>query len=227
MRKLVEGIHQFRKDTFFSKKELFERLSQGQNPEVLFITCSDSRINPNLITHTEPGELFIIRNAGNLVPPHGTTLSGEIATIEYAVSELRVEDIVVCGHTLCGAMNGLLAGTENLSHLPALVSWLNLAATTKKLVEEVYAPQGLSQEDLINIAIQENVLVQLEHLRTLPIVATALTKGELKLHGWVYKIQTGEVFGYDPDLGQFGRISEVSDLNGTVGRPGLSETTSI
>lgn len=226
MKDLVKGLHQFRTETFISQKELFERLSQGQSPDALFITCSDSRIIPNLITQTDPGDLFLIRNAGNIVPAHGTTVSGEVATIEYAVCELKIKDIIVCGHTLCGAMKGLLS-EEPLDHMPTLKKWLDYAATTKQLIKDIYSKEIDDKEVLLNIATQENVLVQLEHLRTIPAVASSLTQGHLNLHGWVYKIQTGEVFAYDPDLGQFNRLSEVSNLEGTSGRFKLSESASI
>jgi hypothetical protein len=106
MQKLITGVHDFQNRVFDKHRELFERLSQGQNPEALFITCSDSRINPNMITQTEPGDLFILRNAGNIVPPFGATNGGEAGTIEFAVSALGVRDIIVCGHSLCGAMKG-------------------------------------------------------------------------------------------------------------------------
>ena len=109
MQKLIQGLHRFQRDLFGSQRELFERLAQGQHPEVLFITCSDSRINPNLLTQTQPGELFILRNAGNIVPPYGAVQGGEAATIEFAVAGLGVKDIIVCGHSHCGAMKGLLA----------------------------------------------------------------------------------------------------------------------
>ena len=112
MQKLVEGIHQFQNDIFSSKQRLFERLVDGQHPLALFITCSDSRIDPSLLTQTEPGELFIMRNAGNIVPPYGTINGGEAATIEFAVSALGVKDIVICGHSHCGAMNGVLKPRE-------------------------------------------------------------------------------------------------------------------
>ena len=108
MQKLIHGLHHFQTALFGSQRELFERLAEGQSPEVLFITCSDSRINPNLLTQTEPGELFILRNAGNIVPPYGAVQGGEAATIEFAVAGLGVKDIIVCGHSHCGAMKGLL-----------------------------------------------------------------------------------------------------------------------
>ena len=104
MQKLLEGLHHFQQNIFSSQRELFERLAKGQSPETLFITCSDSRINPNLLTQTQPGELFILRNAGNIIPPYGAANGGEGATIEYAVAVLGVKDIIVCGHAHCGAM---------------------------------------------------------------------------------------------------------------------------
>src|SRR3989338_7292856 len=127
MEKLIRGIHTFQHDYFTSQQELFERLAKGQAPETLFITCSDSRINPNLLTQTQPGELFIIRNAGNIVPAHGSGVSGEGATIEYAVAALGVKDIIICGHSHCGAMAGLLA-PESLADLPQMRNWLQHAA---------------------------------------------------------------------------------------------------
>jgi carbonic anhydrase len=108
MQKLVDGVHQFQENVFGAKQALFERLADGQQPLALFITCSDSRIDPCLLTQTQPGELFILRNAGNIVPPYGQGSGGEAATIEYAVCALKLKDIIVCGHSHCGAMNGLL-----------------------------------------------------------------------------------------------------------------------
>ncbi|MBZ0188394.1 MAG: carbonic anhydrase [Candidatus Obscuribacterales bacterium] len=214
MKKLIKGLHQFRTETFLNHKELFERLSHGQSPDALFITCSDSRINPNLITHTDPGDLFIIRNAGNIVPPQGTSVTGEIATIEYALVALGIKDIIICGHTLCGAMQGLLE--DKLESMPAVAEWLKYAEATRRLLKDVY--NDIDDPDaLATIATQENVLVQLEHLRTLPPVASALSRGKLNIHGWVYKIQTGEVFAYDPDMGQFLSISKVSVFQGAGG----------
>jgi carbonic anhydrase len=200
MQKLVEGIHHFQHNVFRSQQALFERLSQGQNPETLFITCSDSRVNPNLLTQTLPGELFILRNAGNFIPPYGAACGGEAATVEYAVAVLGVKDIIVCGHSLCGAMNGLLH-PETLDGLTAVKNWLAHAESTRRIMRENYS--SLTGERLLTAAVEENVLVQLENLRTHPAVAVALPRGQLKLHGWVYKIETGEVFAYDPGAGQF------------------------
>src|SRR5262245_42499419 len=200
MQKLVQGIHHFQSSIFASQRELFARLAKGQRPEVLFITCSDSRINPNLLTQTDPGDLFILRNAGNIVPPYGAANGGEGATIEFAVAGLGVADIIVCGHSHCGAMKGLLdPGT--LQDMPAVVLWLSHAEATRRILREKYADRSPSA--LMTTAIEENVLVQLENLRTHPCVAAGLARGKLKLHGWVFKIETGEVFTYDPERGEF------------------------
>ena len=201
MQKLVEGIHQFQNDIFSSKQRLYEGLVDAHNPLALFITCSDSRINPNLLTQTEPGELFILRNAGNIVPPYGAVEGGEAATIEYAVGALGVKDIIICGHSHCGAMGGLLDQSQ-LAKLPAVRSWLCYAESTQRIIEENYAHLTDADERL-TATVEENVLVQLEHLRTHPTVAAALGRKALILHGWVYKFETGQVFAYHPQQHQF------------------------
>lgn len=218
MQKLIQGLHQFQSNVFSSQRELFERLAQGQQPDALFITCSDSRVNPNLLTQTGPGELFILRNAGNIIPPHGASNGGEGATVEFAVAALGVKDLIVCGHSHCGAVKGLLA-PETLDELPAVKSWLGHAEATRRIVKENYS--HLDSADRLTAAIEENVLVQLENLRTHPVVAARVSRGELKLHGWVYKIETGEVFAYDPEQGQFLPLSptpvaEVPELAATA-----------
>src|SRR5688572_30910631 len=129
MQKLILGLHHFQTDVFSHRREIFERLTAGQRPEALFITCSDSRINPNQLTQTGPGELFILRNAGNIVPPYGAVHGGEAATIEYAICVLKVRDIVVCGHSHCGAMSGLL-DPDSIENLCSVKSWLNHAEAT-------------------------------------------------------------------------------------------------
>lgn len=205
MQKLIHGIHQFQHAEFQPLEGLFRQLAKGQNPETLFITCSDSRIDPGLLTQSKPGDLFILRNAGNIVPPHGAANGGEAATIEYAVAALGVKDIIICGHSHCGAMQGLLQ-PELITSLPAVTSWLSHAETTRRIVRDNYG--HLSGVPLLTATIEENVLVQLENLRTLPAVASRLIHGDLKLHGWVYKIETGEVFAFDHSCGQFMPIAE-------------------
>ncbi len=205
MQRVLRGVHHFQKENFRSLHKLFEELAERQNPDTLFVTCSDSRIDPNLLTRSKPGDLFILRNAGNIVPTHGSFQGGEAATIEYAVSALQVKDIIICGHSNCGAMMGLLE-PERVAKLPAVSSWLNHAETTRRIVMDNYA--DLKQEDLLAITIKENVLVQLENLRTLPSVASRLVRGDLRVHGWVYEIETGEVLAFDVEQGQFVAIAE-------------------
>jgi len=218
MQKLVDGIHQFQSNIFRSQRELFARLATEQNPEALFITCSDSRINPNLITQTQPGDLFIIRNAGNIVPPYGASNGGEGASIEFAVVGLGVKDIIVCGHSHCGAMKGILH-PESLEKLPLMNAWLKHAESTRWVVREQYG--NLNPEEKLDVTIQENVLRQLENLRTHPSVAVGLARGDLKLHGWVYTIETGEVFAFEPSRGQFLHVVDLVPKS----RPKLTRLT--
>ncbi|MCR9116004.1 MAG: carbonic anhydrase [bacterium] len=201
MQKLVDGIHQFQRHHFSEDQKLFESLVEGQNPLALFITCSDSRIDPSRLTRTQPGELFIQRTAGNIVPPYGAVRGGEAATIEYAVSVLKVQDLIICGHSHCGAMSGLL-DLASVEKLPAVKEYLTHAEATRRIVEENY--QHLEDSNAkLTLTVEENVLVQLENLRTHPSVAAAVGRNQLKLHGWVYKFETGDVFAFDPDKGQF------------------------
>jgi len=206
VQQLVAGVHHFKRQVFREQRELFRRLSQGQSPETLFITCSDSRIDPNLITHTDPGDLFVVRNAGNIIPAYGAASGGEIASIEFAVTGLAVADIVICGHSHCGAMKGLLH-PEYLAEMPAVGQWLAHAEATRRIVKSKYG--HLAEGERLDVAIEENVLVQIENLQTHPAVAVALAEGKLKLHAWVYDIATGEVFAYDEDAGQYVPLGEV------------------
>jgi carbonic anhydrase len=180
-------------------------LAEGQHPQTLFITCSDSRIDPNLLTNSNPGNLFILRNAGNIIPPHGAGVGGEAATIEFAVSVLGVQDIIVCGHSHCGAMQGLL-NPDLIQSLPDVSAWLLHAEMTRRIIKDNYSQ--LQDEALLNATIEENVLVQIENLRTLPSVGSRLVRGDLHLHGWVYVIETGEIFAYDVEVGQFAKLAE-------------------
>lgn len=196
MQKLLEGIQRFQQDVFRAKQPLFESLVEGQHPLALFITCADSRIDPCLLTQTDPGELFILRNAGNIVPPYGAVDGGESATIEYAVGVLGIKDIIICGHSHCGAMGGLL-DLEHLTELPAVRSWLSHAESTLRIVEEGHAEITDPQERL-RTTVEQNVLVQLDNLRTHPTVASALSRKAIQLHGWVYNFESGKVLAYHP-----------------------------
>jgi carbonic anhydrase len=200
MQKLVDGVHRFQNHVAPASRTLFQRLANGQHPLACFITCADSRINPNLITNTEPGELFIVRNVGNIVPPHGTSNNGEAAAVEFAVVGLGIKDVIVCGHSCCGAMQGLLQ-PEKTSGMPNVGHWLRHAEATQCIIRENYS--HLSGDALLTATAEENVLVQLEHLHTLPAIAARLARGEVALHGWMYKLATCEVYAYDFQQRQF------------------------
>lgn len=194
MKKLIEGFKKFQREVFKTKRDLFTSLARGQEPRALFISCSDSRIDPCLVTQTEPGELFILRNAGNLVPSYGTTIGSTIATIEYAVGVLNVKNIIVCGHTDCGVVKAILE-PEQVDDLPAVKMWLLQAEATRRVVRDNYS--HLTGDALYVATTQENVRIQLNHLKTHPLVAARLRSKSLELHGWVYSIETGDVWTYD------------------------------
>src|SRR5262245_7088269 len=200
MEKLVKGFLKFRTGVFEEKKELFTRLSQNQAPRALFITCSDSRVDPTLLTQTDPGELFILRNAGNMVPPYGSMQGGSTATVEYAMAVLKVPHIIVCGHTDCAVMKALL-NPEEVRDLPAVREWVGQAETTRRLMRDHYI--NLTGNDRLIKTTQENVRSQLDHIRTHPSVALLLRKKQVDLHGWVYSISTGDVWVYDFEFEQF------------------------
>lgn len=195
MKKLIRGLDKFRQTYVSSHQELLEQLAHGQKPRVLFVACSDSRVDPNLITNTDVGELFVIRNAGNIIPPYGAANGGEGGTIEYAISALGIEQIVVCGHSNCGAMKGLLKLNKLQKDMPLVYDWLKHAEATRRLVLENYS--HYNDEDLMDMLVAENVLVQIDNLKTYPIVKTRIHQGKLKIYAWVYNIETGNVLAYD------------------------------
>jgi carbonic anhydrase len=196
MKNLIQGLREFKTSYFSEHQQMFEQLSHGQKPRVLFVTCSDSRIDPNLITQTDPGELFVIRNAGNIIPPFGAANGGEGAAVEYAVQALGIEQIIVCGHSHCGAMKGLLQLGSLAEEMPLVYEWLKHAEATRRLVKENY--QGYSKDELLEIAIAENVLTQIDNLKTYPVIHSRIYQGKLHIYGWIYLIETGEVMAYDP-----------------------------
>lgn len=193
--KLVRGLQEFKQSYVAKHQQLLEELSHGQKPRVLFISCSDSRVDPNLITQTDVGELFVIRNAGNIVPPYGAANGGEGGTIEYAIGALGIEQVVICGHSHCGAMKGLTKLNQLQADMPLVYNWLQHAETTRRLVTENY-PESKGEER-VEILVAENVLVQIDNLKTYPIVRSRLLQGKLQIYGWIYHIETGEVLAYD------------------------------
>jgi carbonic anhydrase len=197
MKKLLKGLREFKTSYFCTHQDLFEQLSHGQKPRVLFITCSDSRVDPNLITQARLGEIFVIRNAGNIVPPYGATNGGEGATIEYAIEALDIQQIIVCGHSHCGAIKGLMKLESLREKMPLVCDWLKYAEATRRLVKENYS--HYEGEELLEILVAENVLTQIENLRTYPVIHSRIYQGQLKIYAWIYHIETGEVMAYDPD----------------------------
>jgi carbonic anhydrase len=211
MQQLIEGVHKFRSDQFGNYRKLFRKLSQeGQNPHTLFITCSDSRVLAELITQSKPGDLFVVKNVGNIVPPasvRGDTNS-TAAAIEFAVENLRVSDIVICGHSQCGAISALLGKTRVDDATPHLRDWLKLASPVLETLNKGYthlAEPGAYED----AASQENVLFGLDNLHSYACVQNRLMDGTLRLHGWFFKIATAELFAYDPETRQFSPL--VSD----------------
>jgi carbonic anhydrase len=205
MERLIEGVHKFRNDEFGNYRKLFRKLSQeGQNPHTLFITCSDSRVLAELITQSKPGDLFVVKNIGNIVP--SATAKGDTnstaAAIEFAVENLRVSDIVICGHSQCGAISAMLGRTPLTDLTPHLRDWLNLATPVLETLKKDYA--HLAQpEHLETAAAAENVLFGLDNLHSYPCVQERLADGTLQIHGWFFDIGSAELFAFDPDARQF------------------------
>jgi carbonic anhydrase len=197
---LGRGVERFRSHVFPTRRALFQRLASSQSPKALFLTCADSRIIPPLITHTGPGELFIERNPGNIVPVYEEAAVGVSASIEYAIIALGTKHIIVCGHSDCGAMHGLLNLTK-LRDLPATGRWLRHGA---EAMRRLRCDGGPTEEaSLLHRLTRLNVVVQMENLHTHPSVRMALAKGALRIHGWVYDIGNGTVQAYDPAAGAF------------------------
>jgi carbonic anhydrase len=199
--KLIAGLHHFQEHVFSENEALFRDLAQGQSPLALVVTCSDSRVDPNLVLGGQPGDIFILRNAGNFIPEYGPDNAAEAATIEYAVAALGVRDLVVMGHSQCGAMAAALH-PEMADGMPSVKTWLRHAEPALCALERHYSHLQCEPERLLAL-IQENVLVQLDRVRTHPSVARALSEGKLELHAWVFDIETGRVFRYSAPENRF------------------------
>lgn len=204
MQQIIEGFLSFQKEVFPQRQELFRSLASSQNPKALFISCSDSRLVPELVTQQEPGELFVIRNAGNIVPSFGPEPGGVSASIEYAVVALGVTDIVICGHSNCGAMKAI-ASCQCLDAMPAVDHWLHYADAARAIVNK---RKWDNEHDKLNAMVEENVIAQLNNIKTHPSVAVALRDNALRLHGWVYDIESGIIFTLDKTNRRFVSLAE-------------------
>ena len=209
MQRLIEGFRRFRVGEYPERIPLFQDLATKQQPGTLFITCSDSRVVPEFITQSEPGEMFVIRNAGNIVPSFGPHGGGVSATVEYAVAVLGVADIVVCGHSDCGAMTAMANGAD-LAGLPAVSSWRQ-HADAARAINDARGHDCTSGK--VAGMVRENVIAQLANLRTHPSVALALVEGRVRLHGWVYDIGPGSIEAYDAASGRFVDLVEYAEAD--------------
>jgi len=200
MDKLIQGFEHFRKVTYPSKQRLFKKLATAQAPHTLVITCADSRVVPEYFTSSDPGQLFVVRNVGNIVPPYAQFVGGVSAAIEYAVVVLGVKDIVVCGHSDCGAMKATLKPGSTDS-MPAVTAWLRHAEVARHVYEQNY--QVDDDKAGLRALTEENVISQLDHLRTHPSVAARLAAGKIGIHGWVYDIETADIRVFDGEARRF------------------------
>lgn len=207
-KRLFEGIREFKTNEFIPRQQFFEELGQKQNPHTLFIGCSDSRVVPSLITQTFPGELFVVRNIANLIPyykRHSDTYLATTAAIEFAVNQMNVSNIVVCGHSNCGGCAALYQDKE-LKNLPHTKKWMELAHPVKKIVEEKMAKNKISPDQRSLYTEQINVVEQMNHLLKYSYIKKRIKEGKLIVMGWYYHIEKGEIYNYDRNLRRFIRI---------------------
>lgn len=218
---ILAGIRRFQDGYYKAHQAFFQSLAKGQKPNALFITCSDSRVNPNLITDTRPGKLFEIRNAGNMMPSYEQALSGfsgEAGTLQYAIEVLQVQHIIICGHTDCGAVKALMAPPESLQKLDIVKFWVAQAAHLREIVDTRFSHLDDAARHVA--AIEQNVLIQLEDMLTYPFIKRRLAAGRLTVHGWVYHIADGVITAYDPDCDRFVSVHDV--YADRAGPPGVT-----
>jgi len=209
MKRLLDGVVKFKDEFLEEHKDIFDEIAEHQEPHTLYIGCSDSRVVPNLITKTMPGELFVIRNIGNMVPPYRATNEGFKCTasiIEYAVNKLEVDNIVICGHSNCGGCKALYYPEEKLEKMPNVKEWLQLADEVKQRV----LAKNLSKEEREFQTEQLNILKQIENITTYPCVEKGLKEGKLNVIGWYYVIETGDIFQYNEENREFELINNES-----------------
>jgi carbonic anhydrase len=207
---ILDRAGRFRGEIFERESALYQGLARnGQEPKALMISCADSRVVPELITQARPGDLFVCRNAGNIVPPFSQANGGVSSAVEYAVMALKVRDIVVCGHSDCGAMKAFLH-PEKLAEMPNVASWLRHAHAAECVVSAAYPTLGEAAK--VRALAKENVIAQIHHLRTHPSVAGALARGELSIHGWFFEIESGTIWALDGATGQFDPVTGTAPL---------------
>lgn len=218
MRDIIDGFLKFQRYAFPKRTALFKELATSQHPRTLFISCSDSRLVPELVTQREPGNLFVIRNAGNIVPSYGPEAGGVTASVEYAVAGLGIADVVICGHSDCGAMRAI-ATCACLDHMPAVRNWLNYADSARVINE---ACEHKSERECIDSMIRQNVIAQLANIETHPSVSQALAQGCLTMHGWVYDIETGLIEAFDGETGRFVSLADHPEVCATPARANVT-----
>jgi carbonic anhydrase len=203
MEKLFRGIMQFRREDFASHQDLFQALGRAQQPHTLFIGCSDSRVVPNLITRTHPGELFVVRNIANIVPPYRRTeeFVATTSAIEYALLVLNVDSIVVCGHSNCGGCSALNLPPEQLAHLPHVRKWLEVSKEVRPRVDRLMTGDSVEEREWLTE--QVNILVQMKNLLTYPYIRERYDQGNINIYGWHYIIETGEIFNFNDETQLF------------------------
>jgi carbonic anhydrase len=191
LEQLKDGIRKFRREIYPELAERYEQvMAEPQRPHALIITCADSRVHPDVLTQARPGEVFVTRNIGNMVPAYPEMIGGVSAVLEFAVAAMKVRHIAVCGHTECGAMKALLE-PKSVEEMPTVKAWLSNAHAALSVARAIY--HGDSESELLRVVTEQNVLLQVQHVRTHPAVAGAMARGELTLSGWVYDIAKGEV----------------------------------
>ena len=218
MHDIIEGFLKFQREAFPKRSGLFKELATAQNPKALFIACSDSRVVPELLTQQEPGDLFVIRNAGNIVPAYGPQPGGVSASVEYAVAVLGVTDIIICGHSDCGAMTAISSDTD-LGHLPAVASWLANADAAKAVNA---ARTHDSAKDKLADMVRGNIIAQLTNIKTHPSVSLAMDQNRLTLHGWAYDIETGSIDTLDGVSGRFVPLVDAPQTSATPATSGVA-----